>query len=98
MSRGGSFGGGQSSLGYLFGGDEKKKNPSPPKSMPSNPTMTPPYGIDIPKQKSAENECPPPSSMTSEFIFSHNDSIDRAEGQNSGIFHNNVSAHLFLLK
>ncbi|XP_078442231.1 protein SPIRAL1-like 3 [Wolffia australiana] len=37
MSRGGSSGGGQSSLGYLFGGDEPPKPAkTPAKSSPSN--------------------------------------------------------------
>ncbi|KAL3499306.1 hypothetical protein ACH5RR_038399 [Cinchona calisaya] len=44
MSRRESYGGGQSSLGYLFGSDEKKKNTSAP---PATPVIyAPPYGID----------------------------------------------------
>ncbi|XP_059443994.1 protein SPIRAL1-like 5 [Corylus avellana] len=70
MSRGGSFGGGQSSLGYLFGSDEKPSAAPPPRTV--NP---PPYGVDtITDQK-------PPSEKDKVSNNYH-----RAEGQNSGNF------------
>ncbi|RDX73577.1 Protein SPIRAL1-like 1 [Mucuna pruriens] len=42
MSRGESCGGGHSSLGYLFGREEKPNEPLPTRTLP-----LPPYGIDI---------------------------------------------------
>ncbi|RDX82809.1 Protein SPIRAL1-like 2, partial [Mucuna pruriens] len=42
MKRGESSGGGQSSLNYLFGSEEKPSQPPPPKTV-----SLPPYGIDI---------------------------------------------------
>jgi len=51
MSRGERSGGGQSSLNYLFGSEEKPKS-SPPKTVTCS---LPPYGIDI------DNDNPPPS-------------------------------------
>ncbi|KAG5061519.1 hypothetical protein AAZX31_01G207100 [Glycine max] len=42
MNRGESSGGGQSSLGYLFGSEEKPNQPLPTRTAP-----LPPYGIDI---------------------------------------------------
>ncbi|CDP12063.1 unnamed protein product [Coffea canephora] len=51
MSRRESYGGGQSSLGYLFGSDDKKKDTAPP----ATPVVfAPPYGIDT-----GEEEKPP---------------------------------------
>lgn len=44
MKRGESAGGGQSSLGYLFGSESKQKNEAAP---PSPTTLMPPYGIDM---------------------------------------------------
>ncbi|CAA3002990.1 Hypothetical predicted protein, partial [Olea europaea subsp. europaea] len=74
MKRGGS-GGGQSSLGYLFGSEEEKpKNEAPP---PSQTTYAPPYGIDI-----STDEKPPSQDKTK--VIS-NDYI-RVHGQNSGNF------------
>ncbi|XP_020218077.1 protein SPIRAL1-like 5 [Cajanus cajan] len=43
MSRGERSGGGQSSLGYLFGSEEKPNQPLPTTTVSS----LPPYGIDI---------------------------------------------------
>ncbi|KAF5734232.1 protein SPIRAL1-like 5 [Tripterygium wilfordii] len=76
MSRGGSFGGGQSSLGYLFGSDEEK--PSPPASRPVNP---PPYGVDITPTTMEK----PPDSPSSEKDKASNN-YHRSQGQNSGNF------------
>nr|QEE59992.1 protein SPIRAL1-like 5 [Betula platyphylla] len=71
MSRGGSFGGGQSSLGYLFGSDEK-----PSAAPPARTVNPPPYGIDtnITDQKST----PEKEKVSNNY--------HRAEGQNSGNF------------
>ncbi|GAV76121.1 hypothetical protein CFOL_v3_19596 [Cephalotus follicularis] len=50
MSRGESYGGGQSSLGYLFGSDEQ---PSAP--MATKIVNLPPYGIDSTTDKATDN-------------------------------------------
>lgn len=72
MSRGGSFGGGQSSLGYLFGSDQQ---PSPPSAKRT--VQPPPYGIDTIMET-------PQESSTNKRNVSNN--YQRAEGQNSGNF------------
>lgn len=71
MSRGGSYGGGQSSLGYLFGSKEGQPENNPPPS-PSK-IVNPPYGTDIQGEK--------PSSQKLD-----NNNYHRAQGQNSGNF------------
>lgn len=78
MSRGGSYGGGQSSLGYLFGSDEQQSPPPPSKPI------TPPYGID---SLDTVTEKPPGTRNSAEkekAAVSNN--YHRAEGQNSGNF------------
>ncbi|KAJ9173645.1 hypothetical protein P3X46_016761 [Hevea brasiliensis] len=75
MSRGGSFGGGQSSLGYLFGSDEQPN--APPPSLIVN---LPPYGVDtISAEKPRQNP-----SFEKQKEVSNN--YHRAQGQNSGNF------------
>ncbi|XAR70261.1 hypothetical protein NMG60_11027050 [Bertholletia excelsa] len=78
MSRGGSFGGGRSSLGYLFGSDEKKTDPPP------SPTVfAPPYGIETtPEQTLTRNPPPPPPDQKQ----SPSNNYQRSQGQNSGNF------------
>ncbi|KAK3016206.1 hypothetical protein RJ639_006208 [Escallonia herrerae] len=78
MSRGGSFGGGQSSLGYLFGSDEQQ-GAAPP---PSPPAYKPPYGIDTTVEKPPKTPSPPPPPKTENV----SNNYKRAEGQNSGNF------------
>ncbi|PIN25951.1 hypothetical protein CDL12_01307 [Handroanthus impetiginosus] len=78
MKRGGSSGGGQSSLGYLFGSDNKQKNEAAP---PSPTTYKPPYGIDTDIDKPPENASSPSqdkSKVSNDYI--------RVQGQNSGNF------------
>ncbi|CAN1778250.1 Protein SPIRAL1-like 2 [Linum perenne] len=81
MSRGGSYGGGQSSLGYLFGSGDKEPPPqSPTKQLTVN---LPPYGIDL--------EMPPPPSTDRKEDDNHqkpspSNNYPRAQGQNSGNF------------
>uniref|UniRef100_A0A1J3FVJ3 Protein SPIRAL1-like 5 n=1 Tax=Noccaea caerulescens TaxID=107243 RepID=A0A1J3FVJ3_NOCCA len=72
MSRGGSFGGGQSSLGYLFGSD----NEIPKNLPPAAPKPTPPYGVDSTDDEKADQK---PK-------ISNNNNYPRAQGQNSGNF------------
>ncbi|KAL1190752.1 Protein SPIRAL1-like 5 [Cardamine amara subsp. amara] len=72
MSRGGSFGGGQSSVGYLFGSD----NEIPKKTSPAAPKPQPPYGVDSTGDDKASEK---PK-------ISNNNNYQRAHGQNSGNF------------
>ncbi|KAH7513886.1 protein SPIRAL1-like 5 [Ziziphus jujuba] len=74
MSRGGSYGGGQSSLGYLFGSDEK------PSAPPSLPKIEPPYGIETSIDK------PPESGSSSSGKQKASNNYQRAQGQNLGNF------------
>ncbi|PON35882.1 Protein SPIRAL1-like [Parasponia andersonii] len=80
MSRGGSYGGGQSSLGYLFSSEEQPSAPPPTRPV------EPPYGIDT---SSSEK---PPASRKSRTTTdpSEKDKISnnyhRAEGPNLGNF------------
>jgi len=91
MSRGGSYGGGQSSLGYLFGSDEQASTASPP-ARPVNP---PPYGIDSTATTTTTTEKPPDSrSPTEKQKVSNN--YHRAQGQNSGNFITVSSCFLFI--
>ncbi|MCE3216838.1 hypothetical protein HAX54_008379 [Datura stramonium] len=71
-TRGVSYGGGQSSLGYLFGDDKKQqqKIDDPP---PSPTVLAPPYGID---DDANQNNNPSQNSIT----------YQKSQGQNSGIF------------
>ncbi|KAM7525794.1 hypothetical protein LguiA_015696 [Lonicera macranthoides] len=78
MSRGGSYGGGQSSLGYLFGSDNQQEGTVPP---PSPTVSAPPYGIDTNIENPPKTLLPAPPK---EKNVSNN--YQRAEGQNSGNF------------
>ncbi|CAA0838183.1 Protein SPIRAL1-like 2 [Striga hermonthica] len=55
MKRGESAGGGQSSLGYLFGSDENDNNSKNKPPPPSPTTCLPPYGTDIGDNKPPES-------------------------------------------
>ncbi|XP_031254470.1 protein SPIRAL1-like 5 [Pistacia vera] len=74
MSRGGSYGGGQSSLGYLFNSDEKPTKPPPSQTT----VIIPPYGVDT----TTENT--PDVQSSGKQNFSNN--YQRAQGQNTGNF------------
>lgn len=89
MSRGGSYGGGQSSLGYLFSSDEK------PNPTPVSKTVTlPPYGIDtVADQSPPKSHRSPPNLENQHNIISNN--YQRSEGQNSGNFITVSSCSLF---
>ncbi|KAL2525002.1 Protein SPIRAL1-like 2 [Abeliophyllum distichum] len=81
MKRGESYGGGQSSLGYLFGSDGDKKNPEAAPPPPT--TYAPPYGIDInTDDKLLEN---PFNSSQDKTKVIPNEYL-RVQGQNSGNF------------
>ncbi|KAA0044824.1 hypothetical protein IC582_016997 [Cucumis melo] len=76
MSRGGSYGGGRSSLGYLFGKDDQPRKPQVSKVV-----LPPPYGIDLnPDDDHHNNPSPSPKQLVSKNNY------PRAHGQNSGNF------------
>ncbi|KAF3448604.1 hypothetical protein FNV43_RR09317 [Rhamnella rubrinervis] len=77
MSRGGSYGGGQSSLGYLFGSDEQ------PSAPPPLPKVEPPYGIETTIEKPPESTTRSPSSKEK---APNSNNYQRAQGQNLGNF------------
>ncbi|CAA3010015.1 Hypothetical predicted protein [Olea europaea subsp. europaea] len=74
MGRGVSAGGGQSSLGYLFGGGEAPNAPKGSKNEPSSKPSVTPQPVDISKQTAAGI----PGSATNNYL--------RADGQNCGNF------------
>ncbi|XP_065858957.1 protein SPIRAL1-like 5 [Euphorbia lathyris] len=76
MSRGVSYGGGQSSLGYLFSSDEEPHTPQP--SRATTTTTLAPYGVDFPPEKPGD-----PNSSEKQKVSSN---YPRAQGQNSGNF------------
>lgn len=74
MSRGGSYGGGQSSLGYLFGSDQQ------PSAPPASPVVSkPPWGDDSTPEKAPDLPSPSQKPNTS-------NNYHRSEGQNTGNF------------
>nr|ACC91277.1 unknown [Capsella rubella] len=75
MSRGGSFGGGQSSLGYLFGSD----NEIPKTPQPVAPKPAPPYGVDYTEKEEADHK-------KQKISNNNNNNYQRAQGQNSDNF------------
>lgn len=72
MSRGGSYGGGKSSLGYLFGSDEQ---PNETRAPP--PVVKAPWGDD-------NSTNTPQDNPSNKLNVSNN--YHRAQGQNSGNF------------
>ncbi|GLT78195.1 hypothetical protein SLA2020_497380 [Shorea laevis] len=87
MSRGGSYGGGQSSLGYLFGDDEQ------PSAPPVTQTIQPPYGIDTITTEKPPDAHGRPKGTEKNAINSPaetqknvTNNYHRAQGQNSGNF------------
>lgn len=74
MSRGGSAGGGQSSLGYLFGSGE------PPKPAVAPPAATAPPAEKPPAAKPDVNK------QIAAGVTSQTNNYHRADGQNTGNF------------
>lgn len=79
MSRGGSYGGGQSSLGYLFGSDDQ------PSAPPTVPKVEPPYGIETDAEKPPDVATRPPSGKQKQEA-SNSNNYQRAQSQNLGNF------------
>ncbi|XP_039052030.1 protein SPIRAL1-like 5 isoform X1 [Hibiscus syriacus] len=77
MSRGCSYGGGQSSLGYLFGADEQPSAPT------ETPPIQPPYGTEITPENPPLQYKPSSEKQTEKNIINN---YHRAKGQNSGNF------------
>ncbi|KAL6552589.1 hypothetical protein OROHE_007953 [Orobanche hederae] len=87
MGRGVSSGGGQSSLGYLFGGD----GPSVPKPVPNNVEAPPCNPPPAPAATKASVVVPPPAEGTKQIPAGiqgsqKNNNYQRADGQNTGNF------------
>ncbi|KAL6545483.1 Protein SPIRAL1-like 1 [Orobanche gracilis] len=87
MGRGVSSGGGQSSLGYLFGGDV----PSVPKPVPNNVEAPPCNPPPAPAATKASVVVPPPAEGTKQIPAGiqgsqKNNNYQRADGQNTGNF------------
>ncbi|KAL2902610.1 Protein SPIRAL1-like 2 [Bienertia sinuspersici] len=76
MRRGESFGGGQSSLGYLFGSKDGQPTNNPPPS-PSK-VVNPPYGTDIDEDK------PPPNAASPQKVDTSNNNYYIGQGPSSG--------------
>ncbi|KAL9242803.1 hypothetical protein vseg_016767 [Gypsophila vaccaria] len=81
MSRGDSSGGGQSSLGYLFGSPGGQPPKEPPPLSPK--AINPPYGTDRDEEDDNEKKLTNPSSAKQEVNVNN---YHRAQGQNSGNF------------
>lgn len=94
MGRGVSSGGGQSSLGYLFGSDEPPKAAEVPKDVPPPPKESPPApiltvagqtkGNTSSVSRVDENGANP--DIPAGKIPSNPNNYHRAEGQNTGNF------------
>lgn len=83
MGRGVSAGGGQSSLGYLFGGGEAPKPAAP--APPSEAAAAAPVEVAIPK-KSASPPVDNTKQIPAGIQGSQANNYHRAEGQNTGNF------------
>ena len=79
MSRGVGYGGGRSSLGYLFGSGEQPPAGNNPPPSPSK--LVPPYGTHI-----EEENQPTANTLVDQKQDNSNSNHQRAQGQNSGSF------------
>lgn len=80
MGRGVSSGGGQSSLGYLFGSGEA------PKAAPNNPQTTPIEAEAAPPSKPAAPPVDVPKDTPAGILSTSSNNYLRADGQNAGNF------------
>lgn len=84
MGRGVSAGGGQSSLGYLFGGGEAPPAQTPP---PTNPTTEPPAETKVPTIEPSTKTSPDPNTkQTPPTAGCTTNNYYRTDGQNCGNF------------
>ncbi|KAL5217703.1 hypothetical protein ABZP36_018387 [Zizania latifolia] len=88
MSRGGSAGGGQSSLGYLFGGNEAPKPAVAPAPAPvPAPVATPAPVVAAPTEKASSAKGDVAKQIPAGIQGSRtNNNYHRADGQNTGNF------------
>lgn len=80
MGRGVSCGGGQSSLGYLFGSGQA------PKAAPNNPRTFPTEAEAMPSPKPAALPVDIPKDIPAGILSSSTNNHMRADGQNAGNF------------
>ncbi|KAJ0594400.1 putative protein SPIRAL1 [Helianthus annuus] len=77
MNRRNSSGGGQSSLGYLFGSDDLGQQQNDQSKVSSPPVLTPPYGTDNVDMKLPEKAETPPTKQddttSKKYIYLHGD-------------------------
>lgn len=91
MGRGVSAGGGQSSLGYLFGGGEVTNSPPPAKNKGPESNNAPPQKPAAPSQPVVESNHSPvvddgSKQKTAAVHDSKTNNYLRSEGQNCGNF------------
>lgn len=97
MSRGGSAGGGQSSLGYLFGGSEPPKpavaRATPAPAVPAAPAPVAPAvsapavpAASAPAEKAAHAKADVSKQIPAGIQGSRTNNYHRADGQNTGNF------------
>uniref|UniRef100_A0A0D9VVB0 Uncharacterized protein n=2 Tax=Oryzinae TaxID=1648021 RepID=A0A0D9VVB0_9ORYZ len=87
MSRGGSAGGGQSSLGYLFGGNEAPKPAAPKPAAAPAPAAPAPPPAAAPAEKASPAKADGSSQIPAGIQGSRsNNNYHRADGQNTGNF------------
>lgn len=90
MSRGGSAGGGQSSLGYLFGGNEAPKpaaKPAPAAAPAPAPAPAPAAAVAAPAEKPSPAKADATKQIPAGIQGSRsNNNYHRADGQNTGNF------------
>ena len=86
MSRGGSAGGGQSSLGYLFGGSEPSK-PTAGRAAPAPAApVAPAPAASAPAEKAAPAKGDVSKQIPAGVQGSRTNNYHRADGQNTGNF------------
>ncbi|ERM96345.1 hypothetical protein AMTRI_Chr09g35300 [Amborella trichopoda] len=86
MVRGNSSGGGQSSLGYLFGGGPEPARPAPANAPPAS--APPAQNTETPAEP-RQKPAPPlvkPNDTPAGFVARNMNNYQRSEGQNTGNF------------
>ncbi|KAL5209139.1 hypothetical protein ABZP36_004762 [Zizania latifolia] len=87
MSRGGSAGGGQSSLGYLFGGNEAPKPAAAPAPAPAVAAPAPAPAVAAPAEKASPAKGDVSKQIPAGIQGSRtNNNYHRSDGQNTGNF------------
>lgn len=97
MNKRNSSGGGQSSLGYLFGSDEVQQQQHDQSKISSPPVLTPPYGTDHEDMKPPETAPSPPATKKDHDTTSPNNYVYHGDGDKSKHFLVTVSFCLLSL-